>query len=87
MEQTIIINPKDNVAIALQDIKEGEKFSLADGKKITALNNIPYSHKVALADIKKGEQIIKYGETIGFASEDIKQGHWVHAHNLHVEEK
>ena len=50
---------------------------------------IPAGHKFALKDIKKGEFVIKYGEVIGRATEDIKKGEWVHTHNLksHLDEK
>ncbi|MCQ2399286.1 MAG: altronate dehydratase family protein, partial [Clostridia bacterium] len=43
---------------------------------------IPAGHKVAIRDIKKGEYVIKYGEIIGRAKEDISSGKWVHTHNL-----
>ncbi len=39
-------------------------------------------HKTALCDIKKGENIIKYGYSIGRAAEDIKKGSHVHVHNI-----
>lgn len=39
-------------------------------------------HKIALKDIKKGEKIIKYGFPIGHATENIKEGEWVHTHNI-----
>ncbi|MBQ8551467.1 MAG: altronate dehydratase [Clostridia bacterium] len=39
-------------------------------------------HKHALRDIKKGEDIIKYGNPIGHATEDIKCGDHVHSHNM-----
>ncbi len=39
-------------------------------------------HKYALIDIKKGEDVIKYGSPIGYASCDIKAGEHVHTHNL-----
>ncbi|MBE6903461.1 MAG: altronate dehydratase [Ruminococcaceae bacterium] len=39
-------------------------------------------HKLALTDIKKGEKIIKYGYPIGCATQDIKEGEWVHSHNM-----
>lgn len=39
-------------------------------------------HKYALLDIKKGENIIKYGSSIGYATADIKKGDHVHTHNL-----
>lgn len=82
----IIINEKDNVAVALMDINSGETVILPDEREITALSDIPFSHKVALKDFTKDEDIIKYGEIIGQAREDIKQGDWVHAHNLLVQD-
>ena len=39
-------------------------------------------HKKALRDIKAGEDIIKYGYSIGHALEDIKAGEHVHTHNI-----
>ncbi len=39
-------------------------------------------HKIALRDIKDGEDIIKYGYSIGRAVGDIKKGDHVHIHNV-----
>lgn len=47
-----------------------------------AIGEVPMGHKLALCDIKKGEPIIKYGYPIGRATADIKEGDWVHSHNL-----
>ena len=44
--------------------------------------NLEDGHKYALRDIKCGEDIIKYGNPIGHAICDIKQGEHVHTHNL-----
>ena len=44
--------------------------------------NLEDGHKYALSDIKKGENIIKYGNPIGHATEDIKAGEHVHTHNV-----
>jgi altronate dehydratase small subunit len=83
----IVINPKDNVAIALEDIQKGENVCLSDGRKFAALTDIPYSHKVALMDIALNAEVIKYGEIIGEAKELITKGGWVHSHNLDIKEK
>lgn len=58
------------------------------GVCLTACGEIPAGHKYALKDIQKGETVIKYGEVIGRASQDIKQGEWVHTHNVksHLDE-
>ena len=39
-------------------------------------------HKIALRDISKGEDIIKYGFSIGIATENIKSGVRVHTENM-----
>ena len=44
--------------------------------------DVPIGHKVALADIKKGDTVWKYGQDIGKAVADIRQGEHVHVHNL-----
>ena len=85
--QVIIIHPRDNVAIALRDLKKAEELLLPDGRLLTILADIAYSHKVSLEDIPTGAAVIKYGETIGEAKEQIRKGDWVHKHNLDIEDK
>ena len=49
---------------------------------------IPAGHKYALKHICAGEAVIKYGEIIGRATQDIREGEWVHTHNVrsHLDE-
>ena len=51
-------------------------------------SDIKYGHKIALENIKEGQYVIKYGQIIGKAKQDIKKGEWVHSHNLitHLDE-
>lgn len=44
--------------------------------------NLENGHKFAIRDIAKGENVVKYGFSIGIAKEDIKAGTHVHSHNL-----
>jgi altronate dehydratase small subunit len=37
---------------------------------------------MAVTDIARGEPVVKYGEMIGKASQDIRKGALVHIHNL-----
>jgi len=85
--QVIIIHPRDNVAIALRDLKKGEELFLPDGRPLNILADIAYSHKVSLEDIPAGAAIIKYGEIIGEAKGPIRKGEWVHKHNLDIEDR
>jgi altronate hydrolase len=87
MAQIIIINPRDNVAVALRDLKKGETLPLPDGRKLSVLSDIPYSHKVAIEDIPEGADVIKYGECIGETKAFVSKGDWIHTHNLDIEHK
>ncbi|MEM3193198.1 MAG: UxaA family hydrolase [Candidatus Micrarchaeaceae archaeon] len=81
----LIITKKDNVAVALKDLKKGSKIELADKVPLLVLDDIPTGHKIALSDIPKGGEVIKYGEVIGKATQEIKRGMWVHVHNVESE--
>lgn len=78
----IIIHPRDNVGIALVDIKENQVVRTSSGEEFPALSDIPFSHKVALAGVETGGEFFKYGEFIGKAARPVRMGEWVHTHNL-----
>jgi len=71
------LTDKDNVAVALRDIASGETV-----ESITTCNDIPRGHKLALQEIKRGEQVIKYAQIIGYASDNIPAGDHIHTHNI-----
>ena len=81
MPKFLVMDKEDNVATALEEIQEGEKVEYANNIIIIS-RKIPFGHKFALNDIKKGDYVIKYGEIIGKAKKDIKQGDWVHTRNV-----
>ena len=74
-------NPKDNVATCTRELEQGEKISFGN-TTLTVGQKIPVYHKIALANIGKGDQVIKYGQIIGLATQDIQQGDYVHIHNV-----
>ena len=81
MTPWIILAPeKDNVAIALRELGDGEQI-----ESLAIRENVPIYHKVALRDIAKGRPIYKYGQIIGYATKPIDSGDWVHTHNLGME--
>ncbi|WP_325246503.1 UxaA family hydrolase [Dysosmobacter sp.] len=85
MRNAMIIDPKDNVAVAIEPIAKGTAAVwVAGGKEasVTALEDITIYHKLATRDIAKGEPVVKYGEHIGVAACDIKAGEHVHVHNV-----
>jgi altronate dehydratase small subunit len=81
----LMLTAKDNVATVLEDVSRGSDVLARLGKEtsqVRALEDITFGFKIAVADIAEGAAIIKYGETIGTASRDIKKGEMVHIHNL-----
>ena len=77
MSKLFKINDKDNVAVALEELRKGEVID-----NIELLDDIPFGHKVLLNDLKSGENIIKYGNPIGHLTVDCKKGEHIHEHNL-----
>lgn len=75
----IRIHPDDNVAVALADIRAGERF---DELGLIAAEDVARGHKIALCEIRAGEPVVKYGNPIGLAKSDIAPGTWVHVHNV-----
>ena len=80
-KKLIRITDKDNVAVALSPIVKGDVLNI-DNLTITSTMDITAGHKISLFNIKKGEPVIKYGESIGAASADIRMGEYVHVHNM-----
>jgi altronate dehydratase small subunit len=84
-KRALILHPKDNVGSALDDVLPGEAVEARLGKDvmiIEAQEQIPFGFKLAVTEIAPGDPIIKYGETIGHASQPIKRGALIHIHNL-----
>ena len=77
MPDFIQIHPQDAVAVALRNVPAGTEF---DGVKAGC--DIPQGHKMALRAVKCGEDVKKYGFSIGHATADIAAGDWVHTHNM-----
>lgn len=89
MEQSFAlkVDDLDNVAtIFAAGITDGTQVEVHDkrghAQTVRVHGDVPYGHKIALKDIAKGEAIIKYGQSIGTASRDIREGDYVHIHNL-----
>ncbi len=71
----IKVNPKDNVEVVVNE--EGIKPGTEISDDLVAIEHIPQSHKISLIDLKQGDEIIRYGEVIGYAKEDIPKGSWI----------
>ena len=83
--KAILIDTKDNVATAFQDLSKGETVTVSlGGREVTTAlaQDILFGHKFALTAIGLHEPVVKYGETIGLATDSIQAGQHVHVHNM-----
>ena len=78
--RTIHLNGIDNIVVAVDVIEPGARTA----QGVAALKRVPKGHKMALTPIAKGAPIHKFGQIIGFASQDIEPGGWVHEHNVEM---
>jgi altronate hydrolase len=72
---------QDNVAVAIRMIPAGTEVEV-DRQSFTIPSRIPAGHKISLRRIAEGTAIVKYGQTIGFATKDISAGDHVHVQNV-----
>ena len=74
--RTLRLNAADTLVVAVDTIMQGQSVHGA-----TATARIPRGHKMATGTIAKGAPVLKFGQIIGFAAEDILPGAHIHTHN------
>src|SRR5215207_7764810 len=72
------LHPDDNVVAAVVSLPTGTEL---EGEGIKILRAVPMGHKVATKPIPKGAPVTKFGQIIGYATQDIEPGAHVHVHN------
>ncbi|MGI8475021.1 MAG: UxaA family hydrolase [Thermomicrobiales bacterium] len=83
-EVAVILSPADEVAVAKRSLLPGSILTLADGGTLRVANMIPMGHKIALRDVPMDAPVHKYGQIIGFATQEITAGQHVHTQNLSI---
>ncbi|MGH9582753.1 MAG: UxaA family hydrolase, partial [Bryobacteraceae bacterium] len=81
----IRLHERDNVAIARVALAPGQPAD-SHGTAVTIRTAIPAGHKLAIREIRAGDAVYRYGNPIGYATEDIHAGEHVHTHNLGYKE-
>lgn len=82
----LLLDTKDNVVTCVTEVPAGEEVVYRNGDQLlslTAMDTIPYCHKIALEDIAEGNAVIKYGEMIGKTSASISKGRLVNETNIY----
>jgi galactarate dehydratase len=72
---SIQVDPRDNVAVVVNAGGLPAGSLLDDGTRL--LDAVPQGHKVALQDIRRDSPVLRYGEVIGHALDDIARGRWI----------
>lgn len=72
-EVVVKVHPKDNVLVALADLKKGEQVSY-QGEIYILAEDIHAKHKFFTQDMKPGDEIIMYGVLVGKAQVAIPKG-------------
>jgi altronate hydrolase len=80
--RTLRLHDADNVVVAIDSVPAGTVLPFG----LTVVDRVPKGHKVATTGIGQGQPVRKFGQIIGFASQDIPPGSWVHVHNVAIQE-
>src|SRR5690349_17673748 len=83
MRDVILLHPTDSVCVAARDLPAGTSVNLHD-RHFEVLDPVAQGHKIACTAISSGEPILKWGQTIGFATCRIEPGRWVHTQNMAI---
>ncbi|MBV1705915.1 MAG: UxaA family hydrolase [Hyphomicrobiales bacterium] len=78
MPRTLQLHASDNVVVAVDRLEVGQPTAAG----VTTIERVPKGHKMAIAGIAEGAPVRKFGQIIGFASQAIAPGTWVHEHNV-----
>ena len=81
----IMLRENDNVATALRDLAAGEEIVvgvLERSVRVRVGQAIAFGHKLAVVEIGTGENVLKYGEVMGRATQTIPKGCHAHVHNI-----
>lgn len=84
MKRVLQLDPRDNVLIALADLKQGEAVEHA-GKKYALISNVSAKHKFATQDLPQGAAVTMYGVLVGKTSQPVRRGEVLTTANLHHE--
>ena len=77
--RTLRLNAHDNLIVAIDPVASGTSV-----QGVAATQRIMRGHKMAVAADRQGRAVLKFGQIIGFASEDIAPGDQVHDAQLLV---
>lgn len=79
----IRLHPDDNVVVARTECEPGTSIP---GENLVTRDKVPAGYKIATQHLRRGDPVLKYQVTIGFAADDIPAGTMLHNHNIEFRE-
>lgn len=78
---TLLLDPSDNVGVALSDLEFGQKVKL-NNLELEIQEFVAAKHKFAICDLAAGQDVLMYGTIVGEATLDIPKGHAITLGNI-----
>ena len=75
------LDPKDNVLVALRDLRRGERIDF-EGHTFELISDVPAKHKFSTEPFASGSNIIMYGVLVGTAREPIQRAELLSTRNI-----
>ncbi|WP_127530211.1 UxaA family hydrolase [Paenibacillus kobensis] len=82
MEGWVRLSERDQVVITLRPYAAGETIQLDNNVVMTVREQVPKGHKIVTSPVAAGQDVYKFGYSIGKAVKELQPGDWVHTHNL-----
>ncbi|HTS37463.1 MAG TPA: altronate dehydratase family protein [Candidatus Solibacter sp.] len=80
MNTLLQLDPRDNVLIALRDLRRGEQVTFGDQQYVLA-SDVSAKHKFATENLSLGAGVVMYGVLVGKAREPIARGEAITTRN------
>jgi altronate hydrolase len=84
MQRVLQLDPRDNVLIALTDLKQGDQIEFS-GNTYSLVSSVPAKHKFATTNLPVGANVIMYGVLVGKTCHPVKKGEALTLTNLRHE--
>ncbi|WP_462255137.1 UxaA family hydrolase [Ferruginibacter sp.] len=80
-QQVLKVHPKDNVLVALADLKKGQAVEFG-GENFILQDDVKAKHKFFTTDLQQGDKVVMYGVLVGTAQKFISKASWMSTENI-----
>ncbi|HZR66667.1 MAG TPA: altronate dehydratase family protein [Terriglobales bacterium] len=84
MQKVLQLDSRDNVLIALTDLKQGEAVEF-NGSTYSLTTNVSAKHKFSTQDLPAGSNVLMYGVLVGKTTQPVRRGEALTLANIHHE--